>query len=151
MAILVYDCIFSILLFALGIYIKIVSADFYNKKSHYVEIVYWAIFIFALANLILAVRKLYQKNYDESIRFSFPPKLIIFSIITILFAVSVNYLGFYLPAIAFIFVCSNLIGKQNKWVALLVSILIVTALNVIFSHFLNIEFPKGIFSEIAIF
>lgn len=151
MAILVYDCIFSVLLFALGIYIKIVSSDFINKKSHYVEIVYWAIFICALANLILAIRKLYQRNYDESIKFAVSPKLATFAVITILFAVSVNFLGFYLPAVAFIFICSSLIAKQNSWIALLVSILIVSVLYVIFSHFLNIEFPQGIFSEVAFF
>ncbi|WP_029916957.1 tripartite tricarboxylate transporter TctB family protein [Pelobacter seleniigenes] len=151
MAGLVYDCIFSVLLFSLGIYVAISSSDFINKKSHYVEIVYWCLLFIAVVNLILAIHKLVKQKYDKNSKFTFSKKLTAFSIITILFTMSVNYFGFYIPAVIFVFICSSLIRNNNKIIAFVVSILIVTLLNVIFSHFLNIEFPKGIFADLTLF
>ena len=151
MAVLVYDCIFSVLLFILGIYIAVFSSDFINKKSHYVEIVYWCLLFVAVVNLGFAIHKLVKQKYDNSIKFTFSKKLATFAILTILFALSVNYLGFYVPAVVFVFICSCLIRGNNKMTAFVVSFLIVTLLNVIFSHFLNIEFPKGIFADLTFF
>ncbi len=151
MAIIVYDCIFSVALFILGIYIAITSSDFINKKSHYVEIVYWCLLAIAIINLAYAVHKFIKQKYDKNIQFAFSKKLTIFCILTIVFAVSVNYLGFYLPAVIFVFCGSYLINNQRKFIALIVSILIVTLLTVIFSYFLNIDFPHGIFADIAFF
>lgn len=147
MATLVYDCIYSILFFIVGIYVYIASSSFSNQKSHYVEIICFSIFISSIINLIMAVNKLLKKKYEEGSGFKFSKKLIIFSLLTLVFSVSVNYFGFYLPAILFIFFCSSLLRPQNKLKAFIISALIVTALYVIFHHFLHINFPQGIFIE----
>ncbi len=147
MATLVYDCIYSILFFIVGIYVYIASSSFSNQKSHYVEIVCFAIFISSIINLIMAANKLFKKKYESGSGFKFSKKLIIFSLLALAFSILVNYFGFCLPAILFIFSCSCLLRPQNKIKALIVSVLIVTTLYVIFHYFLNINFPQGIFVE----
>jgi len=58
-----------------------------------------------------------------------------------------NFLGFYLATVIFLFVVMMYLGQEKLWIRILVSIVVATAVYSLFHYFLKIPLPEGIFYE----
>jgi len=66
-------------------------------------------------------------------------------IIAIGYVFLMNFLGFYLSTIIFLFVVMTYLGQKKLWIRILASLLVATAVYCLFQYFLKIPLPEGIF------
>lgn len=156
------------LLFNVGLIIFFIYCYFYvgaiapEKVQGQMDGAQWPQIILVLLIIFIGINiykiaKNGKKGEDFKINFDIAKivksKLFIGSILLILFALSLNYIGFIFGSILFFMLYSRLLGQKNIIKLILSSVISVVILYVLFNTVLDIMLPRGtgIFRTFALF
>lgn len=139
-------CIFSVIIYLYAEQQYVGRGVNRYGPNFFPQVLSLMMFLASIALIVQAFRGKALKNLEEVNKQGFV-RATVTLVLAIAYVFLMNFLGFYLSTVIFLFVVMTYLGQKKLWIRILVSLLVATAVYGLFHYFLKIPLPEGIFYE----